>query len=280
MTDSGHFIRCPGKNGKYCSATIPKVIVCTQANKGMRCQRCDRCGYFTWLDGPPKSTPSHLASSFTLPTPFFTNDITVYSQFDSQFDLPSTPFQPEAAETLLSVLTQAMAMQAAPTSYQPPPSSQPPTSTQPDSRRDRCLKPGCTSNCTAAKCSTGLCARHCKESDIQCLYSKHNTNNLRPVVKGAAPWKLDRPMPSQPTISNPDSHETPPDPFSFRKPLPPDWEADYNRRKRERDLTVNAANERALNEKKINHRVNLWVYKQVKPLFMSRARVMSWECSS
>ncbi|KAJ7593703.1 hypothetical protein C8J56DRAFT_884494 [Mycena floridula] len=249
MYDPYEYMPCPGTQFDglemvACKAIIPRKIVCTGANKGKSCQRCNDCGYFTWLPG---ASPANFPNSS--PRPDYQNglfDQPPFTQFPSQSPGQST------LEFLVNGPSQA--------------------------RNNRCKQPGCMRTVKAQACSTHQCSVCCKASSIQCQYKKHNLNNARAVIVSTAPHKLSRPLPSIP-LSQPsaltftfpsESPSSMSDPFIFKKPLPEEWLEDRNTNLSAREARAQAAEARAQNEKEINHRVNLWFYaadKQESSLF-------------
>ncbi|PPQ84236.1 hypothetical protein CVT26_013000 [Gymnopilus dilepis] len=68
--DTERYMQCPGPriDGQLigvCPSIIPKVIVCTGPNAGKSCQRCDTCGYFTWLVFENGVSPSPNSKAFS-----------------------------------------------------------------------------------------------------------------------------------------------------------------------------------------------------------------------
>ncbi|KAJ7578322.1 hypothetical protein C8J56DRAFT_1060435 [Mycena floridula] len=285
MYDPYEYMPCPGTQFDglemvACKAIIPRKIVCTGANKGKSCQRCNDCGYFTWLPGaspasrsPTKSPPGKWPSF--PPAPSNSREFHLYnSPSPSLLDFPNSSPRPDYQNGLFD---------------QPPftqfPSQSPGQSTleflvngPSQAKNNRCKQPGCMRTVKAQACSTHQCSVCCKASGIQCQYKKHNLNNARAVIVSTAPHKLSRPLPSIP-LSQPsastftfpsESPSSMSDPFIFKKPLPEEWLEDRNTNLSVREAHAQAAEARAQNEKEINHRVNLWFYavdKQESSLF-------------
>ncbi|PPR07012.1 hypothetical protein CVT26_004381 [Gymnopilus dilepis] len=288
--DTDHYMRCPGPrvDGKLagtCTAVIPKVIVCTGANPGKRCQACKDCSYFMWLPFEGSASPSPNSKALR--------------QASSTSSGAWAPLPLAAQGT--AVLRDSQA------GWAPSPAflSQKPSSSQ----KAPCAR-GLCKHPRAAACSKAMCKGCCLlDSASICMYKGYNSGHY-PFTTSDDPFHMPKPQPLFPLylptstnapglgqssqssaldtlsghssalsdwdpslatssgspsldLSLSTSAPTQPasqHPFYFSKPIPPAVAADYNERRLQREHRHKAETERVENERRIKHTVLLLAY--------------------